>query len=87
MPAIVVKFVKLYNKNNRVTVDLRFAKAYTVTWRTAMTEEIKLPRRLSDEPKAPTPRRPSHERVIENLDRWANSPGLQPPTLPQAKTA
>ena len=23
--------------------------------------------------------RPSHERVIENLDKWANSPGLQPP--------
>jgi len=51
-----------------------------------MTEEIKLPRKLSDEPKAPCPRRPSHEKVIENLDRWANSPGLQPPTLPE-KTA
>jgi len=23
--------------------------------------------------------RPSHERVMENLERWANSPGLQPP--------
>jgi hypothetical protein len=23
--------------------------------------------------------RPSHERVMENLDKWANSPGLQPP--------
>jgi len=23
--------------------------------------------------------RPSHERVLENLDKWANSPGLQPP--------
>jgi hypothetical protein len=44
-----------------------------------MTEEIKLPRKLSDELKAPKPRRPSHEKVIENLDRWANSPGLQPP--------
>ena len=52
-----------------------------------MTENIKLPRKLSDEPKAPMPRRPSHQKVIENLDRWANSSGLQPPTLPEAKTA
>jgi hypothetical protein len=52
-----------------------------------MTEEIKLPRKLSDEPKAPKPRRPSHEKVIENLDRWANSPGLQPPRLPDSETA
>jgi hypothetical protein len=52
-----------------------------------MTEEMKLPRKLSEEPKAPRPRRPSHERVIENLDRWANSPGLQPPKMPDQKTA
>jgi hypothetical protein len=52
-----------------------------------MTEDIKLPRKLSDEPKAPKPRRPSHEKVIENIDRWANSPGLQPPTTPEMKTA
>jgi hypothetical protein len=57
------------------------------SWRTAMTEVIKLPRKLSDEPKAPKPRRPSHEHVIENLDRWANSPGLQPPTMPSSKSA
>ena len=44
----------------------------------AMTEvEMKLPRKLSEEPEAPKPRRPSHEKVIENLDRWANSPGLR----------
>ena len=55
--------------------------------RTAMTEDIKLPRKLSDEPKAPKPRRPSHENVIENLDRWANSSGLQPPTMPEPKSA
>jgi len=54
-------------------------------WRTAMTEEIKLPRKLSEEPKAPKPRRPSHQRVIENLDRWANSPELQPPSLSDAE--
>jgi hypothetical protein len=42
-----------------------------------MTKEIKQPRIPRDE-KLPT--RPSHEKVIENVDRWANSPGLQPPT-------
>ena len=52
-----------------------------------MTEDIKLPRKLSDEPKAPKPHRPSHEKVIDNIDRWANSPGLQPPTMPTSKSA
>jgi len=56
-------------------------------WRMAMTEEVKLPRKLSDEPMAPMPHRPSHAKVIEDLDRWANSPGLQPPTLPEAERA
>ena len=44
-----------------------------------MTENLKLPRKLSEERKPPLPRRPSHASVIENLERWANSPGLQPP--------
>ena len=48
-----------------------------------MTENIKLPRKLSEEAKPPPPRRPSHADVIENLDRWANSPGLQPPNRPK----
>ena len=52
-----------------------------------MAEKIKLPRKLSDEPWAPTPRRPSHEKVIENLDRWANSPGLRPPEAPDQNSA
>jgi hypothetical protein len=52
-----------------------------------MTDDTKLPRKLSDELKAPKPRRPSHERVIENIERWANSPGLQPPSLPDSKSA
>lgn len=31
-------------------------------------------------PKEPKPvNRPSHDDVLEKLDRWANSPGLQPP--------
>ena len=44
-----------------------------------MPEQVKLPRKLSQEPGAPSTLRPSHRRVIEELDRWANSPGLQPP--------
>ncbi|WJR78352.1 hypothetical protein [Bradyrhizobium sp. NP1] len=44
-----------------------------------MTEQIKLPRKLSEEREPPAPRRPSHQKVIENIDLWANSPGLQPP--------
>ena len=53
-----------------------------------MTENVvRLPRKLSEEPRAPKPRRASHQRVIENLERWANSPGLQPPQAPEAKTA
>ena len=52
-----------------------------------MTENVKLPRKLSEERKPPPPRRPSHADVIENLDRWANSPELQPPKPPKEKVA
>jgi hypothetical protein len=52
-----------------------------------MIATIKLPRKLSEEHEPPPPRRPSHADVIENLERWANSPGLQPPKLPDEKTA
>jgi hypothetical protein len=52
-----------------------------------MTENIKLPRKLSEEQTPPPPRRPSHADVIENLDRWANSPGLQPPKSSEEETA
>lgn len=45
-----------------------------------MPEQVKLPRKLSQEPGGPRSLRPSHRRVIEDLDRWANSPGLQPPS-------
>lgn len=44
-----------------------------------MTDEVRLPRKLSEEPEAPEPVRPSHQKVIEQVERWANSPGLQPP--------
>ena len=52
-----------------------------------MTDQIKLPRTLSDEPNAPKPRRPSHQKIIENLDRWANSSGLQPPKRSDGEAA
>jgi hypothetical protein len=32
-----------------------------------------------NEQKSAKPRRPSHEKVVEEIDKWANSPGLQPP--------
>ena len=52
-----------------------------------MTDRLKLPRALSEEPDAPQPLRPSHQKIIENLDRWANSRGLQPPKSPESQTA
>ena len=54
-----------------------------------MTENLKLPRKLSDERKPPPPRRPSHASVIENLERWANSPELRPPekSFPKEKSS
>jgi hypothetical protein len=42
----------------------------------AMDKEIKLPKVPKD---ARSPTRPSYDRVIENLDKWATSSGLQPP--------
>jgi hypothetical protein len=41
-----------------------------------MDTETKPPRPAKDQT---SPNRPSHQRVIENLEKWANSPGLQPP--------
>jgi len=52
-----------------------------------MADRLKLPRVLSEEPDAPQPLRPSHRKIIENLDRWANSRELQPPKLPDRQTA
>lgn len=51
-----------------------------------MADQIKLPRALSDEPNPPKPLRPSHQKIIDNLERWANSSELQPPKLPDATT-
>jgi hypothetical protein len=52
-----------------------------------MADRLELPRALSEEPDAPQPMRPSHQKIIENLDRWANSRELQPPKLPESLTA
>jgi hypothetical protein len=51
-----------------------------------MTEQVRLPRKLSEERQAPKPLRASHQKVIEQLDSWANSPGLQPPRNESAGT-
>ncbi|WBL80597.1 hypothetical protein I3J27_09290 [Bradyrhizobium xenonodulans] len=51
-----------------------------------MTDEVRLPRKLSEESGAPRPVRPSHQKIIEQVERWANSPGLQPPRAEDAKT-
>ena len=48
-----------------------------------MMDKIRLPRKLSEEPMAQPPRRPSHRKVIEDIERWANSPALRPPELPE----
>jgi hypothetical protein len=47
-----------------------------------MTDHPKLLRALSEEQNAQKPLRPSHQKVIENLDRWMSSRELQPPKLP-----
>ncbi|MCK1288881.1 hypothetical protein IVB41_33780 [Bradyrhizobium sp. 44] len=46
-----------------------------------MTNEVKLPRIHIEDSEAPKPVRLSHQKVIEQVERWANSPGLQPPRL------
>ena len=51
-----------------------------------MTDHLKRPRALSDEPDAVKPLRPSHQKIMDNLERWANSSELQPPKLPDDAT-
>jgi hypothetical protein len=47
----------------------------------AMKQDIKESQTApaANEQKSVKPRRPSHEKVVEEIDKWANSPGLQPP--------
>lgn len=68
---------KYFNKNNMLYIGS--VEAHSCGLECAMTENVKLPRKLSEEQEPPPPRRASHAAVIDNLDRWANSPGLQPP--------
>lgn len=55
--------------------------------RNVMTDEVRLPRKLAEETEVLKPVRPSHQKVIEQVERWANSPGLQPPKLPPSTRA
>ena len=84
---VALKLASLCNKNNMLVLILSWIGGMLSVVENSMIKEIKLPRKLSDEPKAPRPRRPSHRDVIEKLDRWANSPGLQPPTSLDPKAA
>jgi hypothetical protein len=43
---------------------------------TEKTDKVELPRKPKE---LPLPRRPSYEKVVENIDKWANSSGLQKP--------
>jgi hypothetical protein len=53
-----------------------------------MTDPLELHRKPSEDSEASKPVRPSHQKIIENLERWTNSQGLQPPKLPDSsKTA
>jgi hypothetical protein len=54
---------------------------YSSTQRRAPMQPMEKETRLPQNPKEPKPqpKRPSRERVFENLEKWANSPGLQPP--------
>ena len=42
-------------------------------------EKIELPAKPKERP-LPLPRRPSYLRVVEDIEKWANSCGLQKPT-------
>ena len=44
---------------------------------TDKTDRIELPAKPKERP---LPRRPSYLRVVENIEKWANSSGLQKPT-------
>ena len=44
---------------------------------TDKTDKIELPAKPKERP---LPRRPSYLRVVENIEKWASSSGLQKPT-------
>jgi hypothetical protein len=51
-----------------------------------MADHPKLPSASSEEPNAPKPLDPSDQKILENLERWANSRGLQPPKRPHEQS-
>jgi hypothetical protein len=46
---------------------------------TDKADKTELPAKPRERP-LPLPRRPSYQRVVENIEKWANSSGLQKPT-------
>ena len=57
----------------------REALAMTDKADTIAMEKIELPAKPKERP-LPLPRRPSYHRVVEDIEKWANSCGLQKPT-------
>ena len=47
---------------------------------TDKADKIEMTIQLAKPMERPLPRRPSYERVVENIEKWANSSGLQKPT-------
>jgi hypothetical protein len=70
---IDTKLAKYRSKNMALVVDMLDAQAHLPAGSTAMTANIKLPRKLSEERKPPPPRQPRHADVFENLDRRADT--------------
>ena len=46
----------------------------------AMTDQADRKQQRPSKPNERPPRRPSYEKVVENIDQWINSSGLQKPT-------
>ena len=49
-----------------------------------MPDQFKPRYKPSEDSEASKPVRPSHRKIIENLERWASSHELQPPKLPDS---
>jgi hypothetical protein len=73
--------LEYYNKINKLCIEASYWVMYSSTQRRAPMQPMEKETRLPQNPKEPKPqpKRPSRERVFENLEKWANSPGLQPP--------
>jgi hypothetical protein len=67
---------KKENKINALFIEQSAWRSRLAGREMPMDKESQLPRKPRD-PKPPV--RPSHEKVAENIEKWVNSPGLQPP--------